>query len=181
MEKYTDEEKEMIEQYREEYGIEPIDAYDPKYNGVLITGAVLATDPSLTENYKILNSSITSDKYYLRLDSPLATMQFKGTDEEKYVRAMNILHNSKVIIAEMSNVSTGQGMELQEATHLGIPILVIAKTGSKISGLVRGCPNVKNILFYESIYDIVDEINAFIDIELDIINKNSDIETKVVK
>ncbi len=166
---------------REEYGIEAIDAYDPKYNGVLVTGAVLATDPELTENYKVLNSHITSSKYYLRIENPLATMKFKGTDEEKYERVMRILNTSKVVIAEMSNVSTGQGMELQEATHLGLPILVIAKEGSKISGLVKGCPNVRGILFYQSIYDVIDEINAFIDRELDLVNENSNIETKFMK
>ena len=53
------------------------------------------------------------------------------------------------MIAEMSSVSTGQGIEIQEATTLNIPILVIAKTNSKISGLVKGCKSVKNIIYYD--------------------------------
>lgn len=56
---------------------------------------------------------------------------------------MELLKDTKVLIAEMSNVSTGQGMEIQEAVNLNIPILVIAKEGSKISGLVKECKNVK--------------------------------------
>lgn len=151
------------------------------YNGILITGAVMATDPELTENYKVLNASITSDKYSLLIYSPLATMKFKGSDEERYERAMRILHNSKVVIAEMSNVSTGQGMELQEATHLGLPILVLAKKGSKVSSLVKGCPNVVDILYYEDIYEVIDEINAFIDRELDLIHENDGVEAKLTK
>lgn len=145
--------------------IESVGLTDQKYRSILITGAVLATDPELTENYNRLNSIIEGSTcdYNLLIHSPIDTMKFQGTDEEKYVRAMDLLRKSEVIIAEMSNVSTGQGMELQEATHLGLPILVIAKTGSKISGLVKGCPNVKGILFYDNIYDISDAINSFIE------------------
>lgn len=174
------ENNEMIERIREEYGIEPIDDSIDRKN-VLVTGAVLATDPELTENYKKLSDIITCDGYYLRINSPLATMKFKGTDEEKYVRAMNLLHEADVIIAEMSNVSTGQGMELQEATHYRIPILVIARTGSKISGLVRGCPNVRNIVFYDDIYDIAEDIQTFIKEELDLKYGNTEEKKSFVK
>ena len=58
----------------------------------------------------------------------------------------------------MSNISTGQGMELQEAVNLNIPILVIAKEGSKISGLVKGSTNVKTIIYYNKFEDIEDKI-----------------------
>lgn len=168
------EEDEMIERYREEYGIEPIDD-SIDYKQVLVTGAVLATDPELTDNYKKLNDTITCERYCLSIHSPLATMKFKGTDEERYVRAMELVGIADVIIAEMSNVSTGQGMELQEATRLGKPILVIARTGSKISGLIKGCPNVKNVLFYDDVYDISEDINKFIKEELDLIYRNKDL------
>lgn len=164
---------EKIERIREEYGIEPLDdGIDRKQ--VLVTGAVLATDPELTENYKKINTMLESENYYLSVHSPLATMQFKGTDEEKYVRAMYLVQIADVVIAEMSNISTGQGMELQEATRLDKPILVIARTGSKVSGLVRGCPNVRNILFYDDIYDVADDINKFIKEELDLKYGNSE-------
>ena len=55
------------------------------------------------------------------------------------------------------------GMELQEAVNLNIPILVIAKEGSKISGLVKGCNNVKTIIYYNKIEDIEDKILRFIE------------------
>lgn len=45
---------------------------------------------------------------------------------------------------------------------LNIPILVIAKTGSKISGLVKGCKNVKDIIYYNNINDISNDIKTFI-------------------
>ena len=83
-------------------------------------------------------------------------------DIERYERAMNLLKDAKFIIAEMSTASTGQGMELQEAVNLGIPILVIAKTGSKISGLVKGCCNVSDIVYYDDIDDIESIVKEFI-------------------
>ena len=89
-------------------------------------------------------------------------MKFKGNGLERYDRAMELLKDTKLIIAEMSNISTGQGMELQEAITLNIPILVIAKTGSKISSLVKGCKSVKDIIYYDNIDDIKDNILDFI-------------------
>lgn len=89
-------------------------------------------------------------------------MKFTGTDCEKYQRALDLLKDTKYIIAELSVVSTGQGMELQEAVNLGIPILVIAKAGSKISSLVKGCRNVVDIIYYEDIESIEMEVKKFI-------------------
>ncbi len=52
------------------------------------------------------------------------------------------------LIAEMSSPSTGQGMELQEAVRLNIPI-IIAKNGSKISSTVLGSGKIKKVVFYD--------------------------------
>lgn len=127
---------------------------------ILITGSVLAADNSSVEVYEKLASLIDKDKYLV--SSPIDTMKFKGDDVARYKRAMDLLKDSKFIIAEMSTVSTGQGMELQEAANLNIPVLVIAKTGSKISGLVKGCQNLVDVIFYDNIDDISDEILKFV-------------------
>ena len=127
----------------------------------MITGAVLSSDDSMTKIYEKITSLIDSSKY--SVSSPLDTMKFDGNDIERYKRAMNLLKDTKLIIAEMSNISTGQGMELQEAVNLNIPILVIAKEGSKISGLVKGWNNVKTIIYYNKIEDIEDKILRFIE------------------
>ena len=101
----------------------------------MITGAVLSSDDSMKKIYEKITSLIDTSKY--SVSSPLDTMKFDGNDIERYKRAMNLLKDTKLVIAEMSNISTGQGMELQEAVNLNIPILVIAKEGSKISRLVK--------------------------------------------
>lgn len=129
---------------------------------ILITGSVLNSDKSSVQNYeKIINIIISSNNEY-EVYSPLDTMKFTGNDEEKYNRAMSLLKGTKLVIAEMSSISTGQGMELQEAIHLNIPILVIAKKESKISSLVKGCKHIKSIIYYENIEDIKNDILAFI-------------------
>ena len=127
---------------------------------ILITGSVMNSNPESINTYNELISMIDNEQY--DISSPLDTMKFKGNDFERYERAINMLNKTSLMIAEMSNVSTGQGMEIQQAAILGIPILVIAKIGSKVSGLVKGCPVVRNIAFYEDIKEIKDEINKFI-------------------
>ncbi len=127
---------------------------------ILITGSVLVADKDSVEIYEKMVSLIDKDKYLV--SSPIDTMKFQGDDKARYERAMNLLQDTKKIIAEMSTVSTGQGMELQEAIRRNIPVLVIAKTGSKISGLVKGCPNLVDIIFYDNIDDVSEEILKFI-------------------
>ena len=131
---------------------------------ILITGSVMNSDEALISTYKSLLSMIDVQKY--QVSTPLDTMAFKGNDYERYERAMELLKDTKLMIAEMSNVSTGQGMELQQAVVLNIPILVIAKVGSKISGLVKGCKNVKNIVYYNNIDDVSNDIKNFIEEEM---------------
>lgn len=131
---------------------------------ILITGSVMNSNEESVKIYRSLLSMIDIQKY--QVSTPLDTMMFKGNDYERYERAMALLQDTKLMIAEMSNVSTGQGMELQQAVILNIPILVIAKRESKISGLVKGCKNVKNIIYYDKIDDISNDIKKFIKEEM---------------
>lgn len=131
---------------------------------ILITGSVMNSNEESVNIYKTLLSMIDMEKY--KVSTPLDTMKFKGNDYERYERAMNLLQDTNLMIAEMSNISTGQGMELQQAVILNIPILVVAKRESKISGLVKGCKNVKNIIYYDNINDISNDIKEFIKEEI---------------
>ena len=127
-----------------------------KYEKILITGTVMTADGNSVKIYEDLVNICkkVSDNIY----SPLDTMQFKGNDTERYNRAMELLKETDIIVAEMSVPSTGQGMELQEAVRLDISIIVIAKSGSKVSGLIKGSGKVKSILYYNNIEDIEKEL-----------------------
>ena len=123
---------------------------------ILITGTVMTADCNSIKIYEDLVN--ICKKVSNNIYSPLDTMQFKGNDTERYDRAMELLRETKIIIAEMSVPSTGQGMELQEAVRLDIPIIVIAKSGSKVSGLIKGSGKIKSILYYNNIEDIEKEL-----------------------
>ncbi len=127
---------------------------------ILITGSVLNADSNSVDTYNKLISMIDLERFVVY--SPIDTMKFNGTASERYEMAMEMLSDTIMMIAEMSNVSTGQGMELQQAAILGIPVLVVAKENSKVSGLVKGCPAVKNIVYYSNICAIKEKIENFI-------------------
>lgn len=152
---------EIVKELHREKAVEVLKAYQLKTkNRILITGAILSTENTSTDIYQTITSWIDMKKH--TVSSPLDTIKFQGNDFEKYQRAMNLLQDTKLMIAEMSNISTGQGLELQEATNLNIPVLVIAKKGSKISSLVKGNKIVKNIIYYDNIEDIKNDILEFI-------------------
>lgn len=160
--KYGNNKIEIIKELHREKAVEVLRQHKgSSKNRILITGAVLSSNEDLIETYYKIISIIDNDKFLV--SSPIDTMNFKGNDCERYERAMELLKDTKIIIAEMSTVSTGQGMELQAAVNLHIPILVIAKSGSKISGLVKGCKSVKDIIFYDNIESIKDKIKTFIE------------------
>lgn len=134
---------------------------DKEKNRILITGSVLSSNEESIETYQKIVGVVDKEKYLV--SSPLDTMKFTGNDKERYQRAMNLLKDTKCVIADVSTVSAGQGMELQEAVNLNIPILVIAKNGSKVSGLIKGCSAVKRIIYYDEIDNITSEIKEFIE------------------
>lgn len=118
-----------------------------KFKNIMITGTITSAKEESLEIYEILVEELSqyTDKIY----SPIDTIKFKGNNEEMYVRVMKMLQSTDLVIAEMSSPSTGQGMELQEAVRLNIPIIIIAKNGSKISSTVLGSGKIKKIIFYD--------------------------------
>ena len=123
---------------------------------ILITGSVMNSN---TESITIYEKLVeVCKKAQFKVSSPLDTMKFTGNDEQRYNRAINLVNSADFIIAEMSIPSTGQGMELQQAVINKIPILVIAKNSSKISGLIKGSKGIIDILFYNEIDDILQDI-----------------------
>lgn len=123
-----------------------------KYKNIMITGTITTAKEESLEIYKILVEELSL--YSNNIYSPIDTIKFKGSNKEIYERVMKRLQNTDIVIAEMSSPSTGQGMELQEAVRLNIPIIVIAKNGSKISSTVLGSGKIKEVIFYDKKEDI---------------------------
>lgn len=104
--------------------------------------------------------------YAERVFSPIDTLRFEGSDEQRYERAMRKVEDADWIIGEQTNPSTGQGLELGYALTLEKPILVVAERGSKVSGLIKGCPLIKDILHYDSQKDLEVKMYRFLREEL---------------
>lgn len=123
---------------------------------ILITGSVMSSNNDSINIYKKLVQICR--EYGFQVSSPLDTMEFTGNNEERYIRAMELINSADYIIAEMSIPSTGQGMELQQAILQNIPILIVAKEHSKISGLIKGSKGIEDILYYDNIEDVKENI-----------------------
>ncbi len=80
------------------------------------------------------------------LGTPIETSNFKGTSKERFQRAKDKVKQSEIIIADMSEVSTGAGIELGISYLLGKKIFVFASVGSEISSLIYGI--TENVKFY---------------------------------
>ena len=126
---------------------------------ILILGA-LPKDKAMEELYQTIAEVCKS--FAVEIFSPIDTVKFMGGERERYERAFEMVGKADLIIGEQSHPSTGQGMEIREAAVLGKPIIVVAKAKSRVSGLVKGCPAVKEIIFYRNMDDLKEKLLAAI-------------------
>lgn len=126
---------------------------------ILILGAI----PKTQEEIKIYNLIIEIAKdFAINVKSPIDTAKFEGTEQERYNRAFQTVKEADLIIGEQSQPSTGQGMEIRECAILNKPLVVVAKQGSKVSGLVKACPITKEIIFYQNFEDLNLKLKNFL-------------------
>jgi hypothetical protein len=116
---------------------------------IVITGAVTSGGADRTALYSTLVE--ICQPHAKKVYSPLDVMVFRGTNEERYQRAVTLVESADLLIAESSLPSTGQGIDIQEANRDGVPILILAEKNSKVSGLVLGSPMIKAVIYYDDI------------------------------
>ncbi|MEA3329602.1 MAG: hypothetical protein U9Q06_02555 [Nanoarchaeota archaeon] len=120
-------------------------------DNILILGSL----PKTEEETKLYNSIIEIAKIFATtVKSPIDTAKFNRTEQERYNSAFKIVKEADLVIGEQSQPSTGQGMEIRECAILNKPLIVVAKKGSKVSGLVKGCSILKEIIYYQNIEDL---------------------------
>ena len=120
-------------------------------NKILILGSL----PKKEEETNLYNNIIEIAKEFAKIvKSPIDTAKLDGSVQERYKRAFKTVKEADLVIGEQSKPSTGQGMEIKECATLNKSLIVVAKEGSKVSGLVKGCPITKEIIYYKNIEDL---------------------------
>ncbi len=126
---------------------------------ILILGSLPKTEKETT----LYNSIIEIAKTFaISVKSPIDTAKFNGDEQGRYERAFQSVQKADLIIGEQSRPSTGQGMEIRECAILNKPLIVVAKEGSKVSKLVKGCPILKEIIYYQNIEDLKSKLKISI-------------------
>lgn len=116
---------------------------------------ILGSLPKTEEEEELYNSIISvCEEFASTVKSPIDTAKFDGTVEERYERAFQTVADADLVIGEQSSPSTGQGMEIRECHILNKPLIVVASEGSKVSGLVKGCPVLKEVIYYSNVDEL---------------------------
>ena len=126
---------------------------------ILIIGA-LPKDKIARELYEVLIE--VSSKYDEVIGTPIDTAAFKDSSEERYKKAFDSIKDADLLIAEASSPSTGQGMEIRDAILQNKRIIVIAKKGCKVSGLITGSNAINKIIYYDNLNDLKEKIGVVI-------------------
>lgn len=124
---------------------------------ILITGAVTTGGKQRESLYALIEK--LSKRYANKVYSPIDTMQFQGTDKERYERALSLVKTSDLLVAEVTIPSVGQGMEIQEACRMSKPLIVVVEENSKVSGLLLGIPNLHEVVRYTNLDDLERGLN----------------------
>jgi nucleoside 2-deoxyribosyltransferase len=79
-----------------------------------------------------------------------------GDDTEVYKHDIACVKDCDLVLAEVSYPSTGLGIEIATALHLGKKVLAVAQQNVKVSRMVTGLPD-NNFKFerYSTIKDII--------------------------
>lgn len=104
------------------------------------------------ELYKPIKESELAAIHHFFLPHEPENIDVDATDE---------LKQTDVLVAEVSLPSTGQGIELGQASVAGVPIICFYKAGSRPSGSLRFVTD--KIIAYDNVHDLLAKIQAELD------------------
>ena len=122
-----------------------------------ILGAVSGASENSIKIFGIYKAALNKKNEVL--GTPIETSKFNGSNSERFLIAKNSIQSSDLVIADLSQASTGVGIELAMAHLLNKKILCFAKTGSKVSGLALGMIE-NSVIFYkdsEDLFNLIQE------------------------
>src|SRR3989344_8787288 len=101
------------------------------------------------------------NEFYTPIRNSVLNSQHQITlphETNKYINSNEIIKNSDLVIAEVSNPSTGMGIELGWTSNFNIPIIFIYKEDSKISSSLKSLSN--NFIEYKNSQDLIDRLTV---------------------
>ena len=84
----------------------------------------------------------------------------KESPREFYDRTIKSITKCDLFIGEVSSPSHGVSMEFQMAYDNKIPIIALAKEGINISTMILGIPNLRKVIHYKDIDDLVRKLEV---------------------
>lgn len=84
-----------------------------------------------------------------------------GTPSEIFERDYNQLKSSNFLIADVSEVSHGVGIEIGMSYCLGLKIILLIEKGKKFTRLAQGIPNAL-IIEYKNLNDLKTKLDSVI-------------------
>ena len=79
-----------------------------------------------------------------------------------YRRDIDQLEKSDIVIAYVGEASTGTGVEIEHAHHIGKPVILLHEQGKRVSRMVRGCPSIKKEIVFSSHEDALDQLKLYL-------------------
>lgn len=117
---------------------------------VLIIGKAPKEELEISK-YKVLNT-MCDDYGFEVISSPLDTGDTMSFGE--YAELFSNIENADIIIADVSEESTEQGMQLKEADVLGKPIIAIANVTNEMPQVIESLPTIAEVISYDNIEDV---------------------------
>jgi len=117
-------------------------------------------------------------EFYHKLDDKAKEMGFEtfwafiaGTDPIKhpdvsphdvYLRDIQALDESQLMISYVGEPSTGTGIEIEHAYVTNKPVVILYEKEKHVSRMLRGCPAVKKEIIFENEDDAVKQLSLYL-------------------
>lgn len=88
-----------------------------------------------------------------------------GARSRIYERNLEVVHNSKLIIAEVTDPSTGTGIEIGWALKLNKPVICLAHKDANVTSMVLGPAQLGlvDFIWYENVEDALSKLKNLLE------------------
>ena len=139
---------------------------------IFVAGAYFLTDKKDVDCYNVIANLLKQKFPKVNVYTPLDIEKFRtefiqknpSVSKREVDKAMveydlNLVKNSKLLVVDVSNKSTGVGIELGSVLGKHKNIVFVAKTGSKISDMITGAFWDEEVKYYNFEDDLKQIIN----------------------